>query len=566
MASKDKPHVQSAPVASPDESHHPAQRPWRASVLRRLPWDGLLAFFAAIACGALMGVVIKTSDGDPVSNWTVSPAVYLSIISVVANVSLHYAFSRGVDISWWNAAMKPSTKVRDLHNIWSYSTSLRSALFAGRGFNLVALSAILLAVLPANAPLAQRASRTVTRATISGATIPLVAVPTLAPGMETGMVAPRGSFVAFAMPSFSKVLQNHLVSAPIAVPAQSCGAGGTCKGIVHAAGLEMSCTSSSRKFDKLNHTNPNAPGPDGTMLNQDTIVFSTEISHLVRPTAFRPGEPAMNVSTVFNPDGGCAGTIEVRNCTLTPATLAYHVAVTNGTVALDGAYSYRDDAVVGYFETPGSGSGQKSYYGGMVLALRGMFTSKVGLSFATYMRTSTEGLTGLRYQRQLDVTNPSWSDCVYYWMDPTEDVLATVRQIAFRMAFEGNGTGVAVQEMQAEREAVEVVYQSDYLFLGLSLMLIGLSAVAVVPLLWKWWRLGREVSLSPMETARAFGAHELVPGSGSNSSASELMGEVGSREVRYGEVVYGQYGGPAVTALAFAHPTRVSEPRRGAAY
>lgn len=564
MASKHQSQVQNTPITIPNESHHPTQRAWRASILRRLPWDGLLAFLAAIACGALMAVVIKTSDGDPVSNWTVSPAVYLSIISVVANVSLHYAFSRGVDISWWNTAMKPDTKVRDLHNIWSYSTSLRSALFAGRGFNLVALSAILLAVLPANAPLAQRASRTVTRTTVSGATIPLVAVPTLAPGMETGMIAPRGSLVAFAMPSFSKVLQNHLVSAPIAV-SQDC-AGGTCKGVVHAAGLEISCTSSSRKFDKVNHDNPNAPGPDGTMLNQETIVFSTEISHLVRPTAFRPGEPAMNVSTVFNPDGGCAGTIEVRNCTLTPATLAYHVVVTNGTIALDGTYSYRDDRVVSYFATPGSGSGQKTYYGGMVLALQGMFTSKVGLSFATYMRTSTEGLTGLRYQRQLDVVNPRWPACVYYWMDPTEDVLATIRQIAFRMALEGNVTGVAVQEMQAEREAVEVVYQSDYLFLGLSLMLIGLSAVAVVPLMWKWWRLGREVSLSPMETARAFGAHELVPGSGSNSSASELMGEVGSREVRYGEVVYGQYGGPTVTALAFTHPTRVSEPRRGAVY
>ncbi|KAK0750858.1 hypothetical protein B0T18DRAFT_443495 [Schizothecium vesticola] len=564
MASKHQSQVQNDPIAPPDEYQNPAQRPWRASVIRRLPWDGLLAFFAAIACGALMIVVIKISDGDLVSNWAVSPAVYLSIISVVSNVSLHYAFSRGVDISWWNAAMKPNTKVHDLHNIWLYSTSLRSAFFAGRSFNLVALSAILLAVLPANAPLAQRASRTVTRTTTSGATVPIVAAPKLGPGMETGMMATRGSLVAFAMPSFSKVLQNHLVSAPIAVP-QGC-AGGACKGIINGAGLEISCTSSSRKFDKLNHESLDILGPDGTRLNQDTIVFGTEINHPIRATAFRPGEPAINMSTVFNEKGGCAGTVEIRNCTLTPATLAYHVVVTNGTVALDGAYSYRNDSVVSYFETPGAGSGQMTYYGGLVFALQGMFTSKVGLSFSGYMRTVTDGLTALRYQRQLDVTNPKWPDCIYYWQDPTEDVLATIRQIAFRMAFEANVTGVAVQEMQAERQTVEVVYQSDYLFLGLSLMLIGLSAVAVVPLMWKWWRLGREVSLSPMETARAFGAHELVPGSGSNSSASELMGEVGSREVRYGEVVYGQYGGPTVTALAFAHPTMVSEPRRGAVY
>jgi hypothetical protein len=334
----------------------------------------------------------------------------------------------------------------------------------------------------------------------------------MGPGMETGMMAPRGSLVAFAMPSFSKVLKNHLVSAPIAVP-QGC-AGGTCKGIINGAGLEMSCTSSSRRFDKWNPDSWNTPGLDGTMLNQDTIVFGTEINHLIRATAFSPGGPAMNVSTVFNEKGGCAGTIEVRNCTLTPATLAYHVVVTSGTVALDGAYSYRNDSVVSYFETPGSGGGLMTYYGGMVFALQGMFTSQVGLSFAGYMRTSTEGLTALRYQRQLDVARPRWPDCIYYWQDPTEDVLATIRQIAFRMASEANVTGVAVQEMQAERQAVEVVYQSDYLFLGLSLILIGLSAVAVVPLMWRWWKLGREVSLSPMETARAFARTSWCRGRG----------------------------------------------------
>lgn len=94
-------------------------------------------------------------------------------------------------------------------------------------------------------------------------------------------------------------------------------------------------------------------------------------------------------------------------------------------------------------------------------------------------------------------------------------------------------------------------------------MFIGLSALVVVPLLLKWWRLGRNVSLSPIEIARAFGAPELIVGSGSNSSASELMREVGSRDIRYGEVVHGQYGGLTVNALAFAHPTMVQPPRKG---
>ena len=278
----------------------------------------------------------------------------------------------------------------------------------------------------------------------------------------------------------------------------------------------------------------------------------------------------MHLSTVFNEKGGCAGTIEVRNCTLKPATLAYHVVVSNETISLDEAYTYRNDSVVSYFGTPQSSRGGIDYYGGLHLALQEMFSSSVGISFATFMRTATKGATALRYQRPLKINNSEWPDCGYQWLDPTDDLVAAIREITFRMAFEAGGTDVESQVMQAERQAIEVVYRSDYVFLGLSLILIWSSAVAVVPLMLKWWRLGRQMSLSPIEIARAFGARELVSGSGSNSSASELMKEVGSRELRYGEVDVasggGQDGVPTVMALAFAHPTVVREPRKGAAY
>jgi hypothetical protein len=66
-------------------------------------------------------------------------------------------------------------------------------------------------------------------------------------------------------------------------------------------------------------------------------------------------------------------------------------------------------------------------------------------------------------------------------------------------------------------------------------MLIGLGAVAVIPLLMHWWRLGWVVSLSPIEIARAFSAPKLV-GSGSNSGGDRLMKEIGAKEVWYGVV------------------------------
>lgn len=552
-----------------DGHQHPLGRPWRASVIRRLPWDALLAFSGAIAIAILIIAVILKSDVDPISHWPVAPAVYLAIISAVANILLRYAFSRGVEIWWWITAMKGDTKVKDLHNIWLYGTSLRSAFVAGRNFNLVAFAAILLALVPASAPLAQRASQTVLRTTTTNITIPLVAAPVLSWWMTTGQITGRAHTVSYLTPSFSRVLQNHLVSAPITVGSQA-GGNGTCKGAVRAAGYAISCVSGSQLFDKEPPSaNTSAIGPDGTTAVEDTTIFGTGFSYVEEPVRFAAGKSVMNLTVVFKGDGGCNGALTLRNCTLTPATLEYRVVVANTSIALDNTYTYENDSVVSYYETPGTSSVSPSYHGGLALALQSMFASKVTMSFggAVGMRISTSGVTGLRYQRERERDDKTvYGECLSYRLDPTHDLLMAVREVAFRLAFQTNVTDVAVQEMRAERLVTEVVYRSDYMFLGLALMFIALSALTVMPLLLKWWRVGREVSLSPVEVARAFGAPELVAGSGSNSSARELLREVGSRNIRYGEAVRGQYGGPTVTALAFADPAMVQPPRNGVTY
>jgi hypothetical protein len=573
MESKMQSETKHDPVGYPaslDEHQRQPGRPWHASAMRRLPWDAILAFFGAIASAILMIVVIFKSNNDPVSNWPVAPAVYLAIISVGANIQLRYAFSRGVEISWWVAAMEDNTKVKHLHNIWLYGTSLKSAFFAGRSFNLVALAAILLALVPANGPLAQRASQPVTRITTAEMTVPLVAAPTLGPGMTTGQITGRSAVTSYVTPSFAKVLQNHLVSAPITV-SEACGSG-TCRGVVRAAGYAVSCVSGSRLFDKVHMSDMSDIGPDGKAADEPSTIFGAELLYVEEPNRFAPGQSAMNLSIVFKADGGCSGALTLRSCTLTPATLEYRVVVANASIALDSAYTYENDSVASHYETPGAiTQHDPSYHGGLALALQNMFKSEVTMKFGgpVGQEISTRGVTGMRYHREKErdtTTQDVHNACLSYWLDPTHDLLMTVREIAFRLAFQTNVTGVAVQEMRAERLMTELVFQSDYVFLGLALMLIGVSALAVVPLLLKWWRLGRAVSLSPIEVARAFGAPELVAGSGSNSSLSELMKEVGSRKVRYGQVVYGENSGPTAAALAFAHPTMVQPPEKGAAY
>lgn len=137
-----------------------------------------------------------------------------------------------------------------------------------------------------------------------------------------------------------------------------------------------------------------------------------------------------------------------------------------------------------------------------------------------------------------------------------------MRSIAFRMAFEVNLTGIPTQSLRFQRESTELVYLSDFKFLSLALLPTVFSALTVLLLMWRWWRLGRRVSLSPLEIARAFTAPELSAGSASDLAAKELMRDIGSKKIRYGEVE----NELMVPALRFAPPDVARAPRQGVLY
>ncbi|KAH7199269.1 hypothetical protein DER44DRAFT_671795 [Fusarium oxysporum] len=552
-----------------EQIHTHSTVPWRAHFLRRLPWDAFVSLFVGIGCALFMIIIVLKSNGDQIDNWPVSPGVYLAIASVVANIVLRYTFNKGVEISWWVAALREDgkTTVADLHHIWSFGTSLRSALLAGRGFNLVALAAVLLALVPANAPLAQRASRTVSRPIASNMNIPIVAALSLnATSGTTGMTTGRAHQITYITPSFAPVLQNHLLSAPIRLKKLPCQGTTICRGILQAAGYKMACANGTEFFDKTPRK-PDEVAEDGNSAFNESTVFSTNFSYMIyEPTQkLRAIEPVMNLTAKFKEHGRCKGNVAVRECIMVPATLAYRIVIANGTIALDRGYTYEDDRLIKYAEMS-----EMQLHGGIFLALQGMFSAKVTLRWAGAVGydMATTGITALRYSRRAEEDTDTDFLCQNRWLDPTHDILMTARELMFRLALQGNNSYVVAQSVRVSQEGTEVVYTSDFLFLGLALMLIGLAAVAVVPLLMYWWRLGRDVSLSPIEIARAFSAPELA-GSGSNLDVSRLVKDIGDRKVRYGAVSYrgaNSYQGHVWSELAFAQPRVVQAPQKGDQY
>jgi hypothetical protein len=61
-----------------------------------------------------------------------------------------------------------------------------------------------------------------------------------------------------------------------------------------------------------------------------------------------------------------------------------------------------------------------------------------------------------------------------------------------------------------------------------------LALLAVISLLWGWWELGRSVSLSPLETAKAFGA-PMMQHVGRNSTVEEILKKTRGMKVKYDE-------------------------------
>jgi hypothetical protein len=100
------------------------------------------------------------------------------------------------------------------------------------------------------------------------------------------------------------------------------------------------------------------------------------------------------------------------------------------------------------------------------------------------------------------------------------------------------------QTLRFNNSATRTVYRTDAAFVLSALTASVVGVLAVAPLYYGWWQLGRNVSLNPLEIAKAFRA-PLLGGVNSNADRVQLAAVVGHKRVRYGAVGIGDEGGRA---------------------
>lgn len=111
-----------------------------------------------------------------------------------------------------------------------------------------------------------------------------------------------------------------------------------------------------------------------------------------------------------------------------------------------------------------------------------------------------------------------------------------------------------MQAFEAKQVRMDLVYTSNLRFLAAAACIMLCAIVLVAGTHHQWWLVGRSVSLSPLEIAKAFDAPLLaVPGT-SNTDVKAMLDVVGKMQVKYGGVL--QSG-----AAGLRRDVRRSEPR-----
>ncbi|GME28206.1 uncharacterized protein K452DRAFT_252088 [Neofusicoccum parvum] len=424
---------------------------------------------------------------------------------------MQYALMEGVKYAWWKKALRGST-LRQLHETWAHGQSVLEASRAGKNFSAVALGRIVTSVACIAVPLLQHAT--------SVATVPtardIVVSASLSPEpFPSGFSANGTGPEPIPTYQFSQVVRGYKTRKEIDLDYTGCE--GVCSTSFDGPGFDIACSSTTSSYDFVTET----------VNNTNTTTFFAGGANF----SFNPARDSstFNITVSYKPSPSCIGDLAVTTCVLRAAIVNYPVSLQNGTTTL--LPSAHNDTIA--LQSPPPSDPQTLQ--GFVTALHDLFHSTINLTHTPSASPPwTIASTGpIAYTHALPPTTP---DCTLTWSNPIPDILSAARALAFRSAIAVSSD--AAQRAPARQTAARTAYVSHPRFLAAAMVVMLVDAAAVLPLFVGWWRLGRRVSLSPLEVARAFRA-PLLEGVEGGGEARDVVREVGGVRVRYGVLARG---------------------------
>lgn len=542
------------PVPS-QQAPPPPHYHWKPSFLRQAPWLAITSLLLAFLCTAASAVIITISDNE-IATWRFQPSVILAFLAAVASALLLVTLRYGVTITWWRAVVAPQgTPLANLHRIWNHGGGggILPALLAGRNVNKIAVATILIAITSiAYSPLLQRASHTRATTRSSNSTLSINMAKDF-PIDAGGQISDDGR--PAINPSFMSAIQGWYRGDNIATwDEEGYVCNGTCTGYVAATGIMGDdCTQTREPVDILDAAKKNA------------YIFSINFTQYDNNKGLPTLE--MTVKGLTEVNDSCVGIFVTNTCKMHVGTVNFPLVVQKENISFSNTLNrqYMSEPVAYPGDTaaakPGDSIGPLSalyWFGGTY------FLGNVSISI-----NETTGNYGgeLMGSSAAQYTDTTWTNntqpCYQQFTDPTADIIQAFSHVLFRGAFYAsqNDTRRSFPVLHTQQT---LVYESVYSYLSTATVLVFLAIVAAASTLWGWWELGREISLSPLETGRALGAQVLEPAS-SPDRADELVEYIGGRKVRYGEL-YGVDSDGVTTAVLGVRQVGVGydpmEPRR----
>lgn len=480
------------------------------------------------------------------------------------------------------------TTIGDLHRQWSFGNSLRESAMSGRHFNRMSLARIMATAVVGVGPLLQRASTITSQSSPTLGNLTAQIATTLPPDY-TGFSKSRSDWeIGSLTPEFTQVVLNYTRRIPVSTGFWGCE--GECNATVRGAGLSSNCVSDyipiDIEYQKYLAANGYSSLPPSAYDNQTlfAVNFTASIpySNVTIPT--------INMTITYPTSHENQTVLNVTSCLSRLAVVNYSITVLNGITSLTSSNAnYIASSFVSYYDANVTADSAGSL-GGIMVALSALFTSSITSRFSNVTHSWERSTNGLTANLYLD---PNGSGL---WLDPTNDILTAMDDILFRTAVQtiedwdywaadsqpyfnpiyNPKEEIKPQTVQALQIFPQNVFRSQFVYLYTALAIMILGVASVIPTLYGWWELGRVVSLSPIETANAFGS-PLLPGESSNAEVGELVNELGNTKVRYGEVRLRNHamrilaeddapGEEFTSRLEMAGPDWVRKPRIGVYY
>lgn len=539
---------------------------------------GSFLFVLVVTFVAAILILIVSHKTRP-QTWTVQPSVALSFLASVYSITLGGLFLLGLAIIWWRG-LRHGTTLKRLHYTFMGASPVNfwPAFRVGGTARRVAVAAVIVFFARvAVGPMLQRATKVRERGVERDVAMGVGMVQQMPDGWY-------GTWDDYDFPGINivrdTVLNNTItISGPekrtqvmedAGIESLVCVGNGTCSGVVRGAGLNYALTTDTRRMDLKDKEN----------IGETVFRIWFEVTYLDDDVPMLHFE----AEYVNHVDENCVATVTTDSVYLVPATVPYPMAISSGTtLTLDTARlisSLLDPATeVQNYNSTGDElqpEGSSAPMGPLLGTFHGI--GPVYQSKALLSRENNK--IGFKITEE-PLYSPYWPTifvvgdakvvypdiCPIVFSSPTQKILSSLMEFAFRSAFAAAGNSVSnstsddkfgevledeaetspnLQAFTARFTGTELHHITDFDYLAASAIVMVTGIAAALSLVWGFWQLDRFVTLSPLETGKALGAPILEKSGPYVLEADAILDAVGAervahdgKELIWSETVYG---------------------------